>query len=140
MSQCRRSAIVICVEQEKFTFRVQLECIAQIFRFLYRPLQNLPGARRIFLAVFHAYIAQKPRHLSLLWAPGQYIKSIKIRFQVKVCLLSSVKTLQRCHVNRTAVFHRLYKAAGRNRNIFQIAKHIRKLQTDKLYILVFHNP
>ena len=116
--QCGRHSVVICVEQEKLTFRVYLADIAFLCGHINHLLQNVSRAFLKRGSVTAVDIADQSGYFSLLRTPRKNGEGIVVRMQIHILLLFSGDS---CNVG--AVYHILIvKCPGElprgNRNIF----------------------
>ncbi len=123
------------MEQEKLTFRPNLKMISQLFRFPYGTFQNISWVSLERIPVWPVNIANEPCHLSPLRPPWENLPCAKIRIKIHIRFLNPHKPFYRRAVKHTLIVQCLFQLAGCNRHIFQIPKHIGKLQPDKFYIL-----
>ena len=133
-------SVLIRVEKEEFALRSHIEFISHSLRFRHHFLQNVSGIALKNSAVRLIYIADQPRHFTLLGPPRKYLKSVRIRIQIHIRIFRSCEAFNRRTVKHDPVIQRFLKLIGRNRNILQRPEYICKLQADKPDVLLFRHP
>ena len=137
---CRGSAALICVKQEKFTFRAHMEGVSHSLSLFQNLLQHIPGIALKRFPVGTVNVTNQAGNLSLLRPPGEYLKGIIIRIQIHIRFLNPNKSVYGRAVKYALIIQRPFQLTGGKSHVLQHTKHIRKLQTDKFYILFLHNP
>ena len=131
--------LLVRVKEKEFTFRPHIEHISHVLRPLYSPFEHISwvAGKRGSIRVIH--VADKPGHLALLRPPRKHLKGIQIRIQVHIRLVNPHKTFNGRAVKHAAVIQCLFKLAGSDGHILKHSEDIRKLEADKLHILIFHH-
>ena len=133
-------SVIIRMEEEKFTLRAHMKGVAHVRRLCRRLLQYISWIPFKRLLIHSVDIADQARHLSLLRTPGKNLKGVQIRVKIHIGLIDADKAFNGRSVEYTPVFQRLRQLSGGNRHIFQHPENVRKLETDKLHILLLHHP
>ena len=132
-------SLLVRVKEKEFTFRTHIEHISHVLRPLDSPFEHIPriAGKRGPVRVIH--VADKPGHLALLGPPRKDLKGIQIRIQVHIRLVNPHKPFNGRSVKHAAVIQCLFKLAGSDGHILKHSEDIRKLEADKLHILLFHH-
>ena len=139
MSYGCRHAVFILVEQEKFTFRINLKRISFLFNLFHRLFQDFSRADRKRCSICPADITQKSCNFSLLRSPWQDYKGIQIRAQIHILFPVSQFSVHAGTINQIAVvFHILQLGSGHG-NVFERAEHVCKLQTNEFNVFLLYH-
>ena len=84
MCHSRRIAIVIGMEQEKLTFRIDITGIAFFLCLACHVFQNISRTVFVRCTIRKIQITDHSGYFSLLWTPWQNCKSIQYRAEIKV--------------------------------------------------------
>ena len=128
------------MKKEKLTLRLYLHHISYICR----PLNGLfKHKARISLerrSVGMAHITDQPCCPPLSRTPGKYLKGIRVRIKIHIRFLKPHIALSSRTVKHTSVVQGIFHLSGCNGHRLHYSKQIRKLQADKLHILLPDDP
>ena len=138
LSLSGRHCIFVCIKQEEFTFRLNFQRIPKLLCLRHRALQCQPGVSFVRQSVRAINITQHAGYFSLLRSPWENFKGRQIWIQIHIRLFHAHKTAYGRPIKHAFMIQCLLDLACSNSRIFKIAKHIRKLQSDKFHILFFY--
>ena len=85
-------------------------------------------------------VADETGDLALLGTPGEGDEGVDIRIEIHIGFLDPRKAVYERGVEHTAVAERLFQLGGGYGHILHCAENVRKLETDKFYVLVPDHP
>ena len=121
---CRGSAALICVKQEKFTFRAHMEGVSHSLSLFQNLLQHIPGIALKRFPVGTVNVTNQAGNLSLLRPPGEYLKGIIIRIQIHIRFLNPNKSVYGRAVKYALIIQRPFQLTGGKSHVLQHTKHI----------------
>ena len=132
-----RVALVIGVEQEKFTLRTHIEDVAHLFGLADNFSEDLARVAGKGLAFQCLEIADQPGHFALLRSPGEDQERVQVWLQVHVGFLDPGETFDRGTIKHADTIESLVQLARADRDIFHGAENVGELKSDESDILLF---
>ena len=103
MSDGSRLAVVILMQQKKFTFRANIEAVPHLGCLIDLLLEYHAGCPCKRCSVRIVHVTDNAGYLALLWPPWENRKGVQIRIQIHVGLLDAHKALDRRSVKHNTV-------------------------------------